>query len=382
MVRVPSRALEAALVLDFKQGPWRARARLSQGYARVPGPGNDDPRRQRLDIPQLQWRQPLDALWSFTAGRLNLRLDDGLSFHPLDFFEDRPRSLDFEDRLGRDRGLPMLMLERVRAQGSLRFILSDDSLTDSADRYGETDFHRGLRQAVASARHSLGSLTLGGVAQRAWPGSTGWGGSFSWVPDAALSLYGAAFSARGNPYPLHRNAYLGRGTNLGPQDVYSAPSPVQPWAAHERQRHGRWMLGGGWTFESGDTVNVEAWRDGRGMNAGQFASWQGATAFHDALVSSAARRGNLGYDQEALRTASGTHLFTRYTTAWDTGASLQLSNLLARDGSGALSAQLEGRLGPQADWRVVAWQRYGGVLSRYGAPPDPRGLTLQWRHFL
>jgi len=166
VVRVPSRALEAALVLDFKQGPWRARARLSQGYARVPGPGNDDPRRQRLDIPQLQWRQPLDALWSFTAGRLNLRLDDGLSFHPLDFFEDRPRSLDFEDRLGRDRGFPMLMLDRVRAQGSLRFILSDDSLTDSADRYGETDFHRGLRQAVASVRHSLGSLTLGGSRSR------------------------------------------------------------------------------------------------------------------------------------------------------------------------------------------------------------------------
>lgn len=382
VARAPTRTIEAALVLDFKQGPLRARVRSSDWRARVPGPGNDDPHRQRLDMPQLQWRQPLDALWSFTAGRLNLRLDDGLSFHPLDFFEDRPRSLDFEDRLGRDRGFPMLMLERVQAQGSIRLVLSDDSLTDSADRYGETDFHRGLRQAVASVRHSQGALTLGGVAQRVWPGSTGWGGSVSWVPDAALSLYGAAFSARGNPYPLHRNAYLGRGTNLGPQDVYSPPSPVQPWAARERRRHGRWLLGGSWTFESGDTVHVEAWRDGRGMDTGQFASWQAVTAFHDALASSAARRGNLGYDQEALRTASGTHLFTRYTTALDTGPSLQLSNLLAQDGSGSLSAQLEGRFGPQADWRVVAWQRYGGACSRQGAPPDPRGITLQWRYFL
>jgi len=382
VARAPSRAIEAALVLDFKQGPLRARARVSDWRARVPGPSGEDTHHQRLDIPQLQWRQPLDALWSVTAGRLNLRLDDGLSFHPLDFFEDRPRSLDFEDRLGRDRGFPMLMLERVQAQGAVRFILSDDSLTDSTDRYGETDFHRGLRQAVASVRHSRGSLTLGGVAQRAWPGSTGWGGSFSWVPDAALSLYGAAFAARGNPYPLHRNAYLGRGTNLGPQDVYTTPSPVQPWAADDRGRHGRWMLGGGWTFESGDTVHVEAWRDGRGMDARQFTSWQGVTAFHDALASPAARRGNLGYDQDALRTASGTHLFVRYTTALEAGPRLQLSHLLAQDGSGSLSAQLEGLLGPKADWRVVAWQRYGSARSRYGAPPDPRGLTLQWRHFL
>lgn len=380
VARVPSRTLEAALVLDYKQGPFSARARLSDWRARVPGAAVGNPHTQRLDIPQLQWRRPIDDLWSLTVGRLNLRLDDGLSFHPLDFFEDRPRSLDFEDRLGRDRGFPLLMFERVQAQGSLRLVLSDDSVTDTADRYGDTDFHRGLRQALASVRRSLGPLTLGGAVRRSWPGSTGLGGNFSWVPGAAASFYGAAFFERGNPYPLHRNTYLGRGTELGSQDVYSKPSPIQPWASGERRRYSRWLLGSGWTFESGDTLNVEAWRDGRGMNARQFETWQRVTAFHDALASPLARRGNLGYDQESLRTASGTHLFMRYSTELAMGPTFQLSHLLARDGSGSLSVELEGHLGPRADWRVLAWWRHGSRYSRYGVSPDPRGVTLQGRY--
>lgn len=381
VARVPARALEAALVLDYKQGPFTARARVSHWQAQVPGSVAPDPQVQRLDFPLLQWRRPLDDRWSLTAGRINLRLDDGQSFHPLDFFEDRPRSLDFEDRLGRDRGFPMLMLERIEAQGSVRLVLSDDSLTDSANRYGETEFHRGLQQAVASVRRSLGPLTLGSAWRRAWPGSSGQGGSFSWVPGPQMLLYGAVFSERGNPYPLHPNAYLGRGLHLDGRDVYGTPSPVQPWAAGERRRYHRWLLGSNWAFESGDTLNVEAWRDGRGMNGGQFLTWQRVSGFHEALASESARRGNLAYDQEALRSASGTHLYVRYATTLAGGRTLSVSHLLSQDGSGSLSVEVEGRMGPRHDWRLLAWQRHGGRHSRYGATADPRGASLQWRRF-
>lgn len=379
---VPRQSVEAATILDYKKDELSVRIRAAALYRNIPY-ATDRRSDWSLEATQLAWRLPIDPSWVLLLGRTNLMLDDGQSFHPFDFFEDNLRGTDFEDRLGLSRGFPMVMMENADAAGSLRIALSDDRVTHTEYVYGDANpgFNRGARQALVAVRRSFGQLSVGGVAQRYWPGSAGFGANFSWVPDAAISLYGAGFLSRNNSLPLHKNVYLGRGTGLGESDVYLQESPVRAWAEDDGNVYARWLAGAGWTSESGSTFVTELWRDERGMSHRQFIVWQQVATFHDQLSNPVARRINLGYDLKALRVPSGTQLFMRYTSDLPAGYALQVSNLLAQDGSGSLATRVTRRSTDRMDWSLEAWQRHGGRYSRYGSVPDQRGLSLQARYF-
>jgi hypothetical protein len=373
---------EVATVLDYKNGDFSTRLRIDTQYSDIPF-STEKKNEYHLDLPLFAWRYKVDSKWTLTAGRINLALDDGQSFHPIDVFEDALRGTDFEDRLGRNRGFPLLMTESLLSHGSLRFIFSDDTSTKKNYIYGDQNpnYNRSHRQFIISLRQSIDQLTLNGVAQYNLSGYPGLGASFSWVADAAISFYGASFSEKGNRWPIHENVYLNRDTNLNATDVYINESPMQPWKKSDGRIYTRWLLGANWTAESGATVVAELWRDGRGMNSEQFSTWQNVLAFHSQLNSSLARRINLGYDLEALRTANGTHLFLRYTTNMFTTSSIQVSNLLAQDASGSVAFRFGHRPNDTVDLSLEAWQRYGQQNSRYGSTPDKRGISLNIRRF-
>lgn len=383
--RVPETVAEGAAVLDGRRGRFSFRLRAEASTRRVPGSANEREQRDtRLDLTQLVFVQPLAGDWSLTAARMNLSFDEGQSFHPMDFLEDTVRGTDFEDRAGRNRGFPLLMLARTSAGSGLRLLYSDDALTDDAYRFGDPNpnFNRGHRQAILSWRQSLGSLTATALVQRSWPGRTGAGFSFSWVPDAAWSVYGSVFAAPGNVLPMHRNVYLGRASGFNASDVYINTSPMQAWAAGDDRWRTRWLLGASWTAEGGTTLTAELWRDGRGMDAAQWRTWQALFAFHEGLANAVARRVNTGFDLEALRTPSRAQLFLRAKLPLpEPLGSLQVSNLLAQDGSGSLAARWT--LSPTPDWEVAAelWRRHGAQLSQYGLVPDRTGLMLSARRF-
>lgn len=380
--RMPRGVYELAAVLDYQREGLSARLRARTVARDIPhGSGTPPEHDSELSLTQLNWTHALGERWSLTLGKLNLGLDDGQSYHPLDFFEDTVRGSDFEDRAGRNRGFPMVMLQRTTPEGGLRLIYADDSATDTDYVYGDPNpnFNRGLRQAVLSWRRSQGAWTWTTVLQRAWPGHTGAGGSFSWVPGSAWSFYGAGFAAPGNPVPVHRNVAQGRGTGLNGQDVYINTSPMQPWQADDGRWRWRGLLGTQYTWEDGDSLQAELWRDGRGMGRDELHTWQQVLAFHDGLAHPVARRVNLGYDLEALRTPNGPHLFTRYSLALDAGATLQGAVLLAQDGSGSASARWTGPRWALGDLAVEAWQRFGSARTCYGAVPDQRGVGLLWR---
>lgn len=382
--RVPRRVEELAAVVDFRRGDFWARGRLTATRRDVPllqpDARVDD---TRAELTQMSFKLPLGANWALTIGRLNLGFDDGQSYHPLDFFEDVVRGTDFEDRAGRYRGFPMLMLSRADAGSSWRFIYADDRDTDTTYVYGDPNpnFNRGGRQWVASWRGSFDQLTVTAVAQRALPGHAGAGFSASYVADAAWSFHGAAFVGRGNPLPLHRNVVLDRGSNLDGSDVYIDASPMRAWRADSRHLYERWLLGTTWTSEDGDTVVAELWRDGRGMTRDERATWADVLRFHDGIGNPVGRRVNVGYDLEALRVPSGLQLFLRYSTRLGEAGAVQLSNLLAEDGSGSAAVRWTLPFGTLGDASLELWKRYGSRTSMNGAVPDPLGAALSLRLF-
>jgi hypothetical protein len=380
--RMPRGVYELAVVLDYQAEGLSARLRARTVARDIPhGSGDPPARAAELDLTQLNWTHALTERWSVSLGRMNLGLDDGQSYHPLDFFEDTVRGTDFEDRAGSNRGFPMLMLLRTTPEGGLRLIYSDDSLTDTNYVYGDPNpnFNRGLRQAVLSWRQSLGGWTWTSVLQRAWPGHTGAGASFSWIPGEAWSLYGAAFAAPGNPLPVHRNVAEGRGSSLDGRDVYIDTSPIGRWQADDGHWRLRGLLGTQYTWEDGDSLQIELWRDERGMSRSEMRTWRPVLAFHDTLAHPVARRVNLGYDLESLRTPSGTHLFSRYSKALPIGGTLQASVLLAQDRSGSAAMRWQGPRGSLGEFWVDAWRRFGAEDSRYGVVPDRQGVSLLWR---
>lgn len=380
--RMPRGIYELGAVLDYQSADFTARLRASTVARDIPhGTGNPREHDGRIDLLQLNWTHALTTDWTLSLGRMNLSFDDGQSFHPLDFFEDTVRGSDFEDRTGRNRGFPLVMLQRATSTGGLRLVYSDDGITNTDYVYGDVNphFNRGYRQALLSWRLSRGDWTWTTLAQRSWPGHTGLGGSFSWVPTAAWSVYGAAFGARGNPVPVHRNVANGRGSGLDGRDVYINTSPIGTWQADAGRWRYRWLLGTQYTWEGGNSLQVELWHDGRGMSQDEFRTWQGVVGFHDGLSSLPGRRINLGYDLEGLRTPSGTHLFTRYSHALSNGSTLQASILLAQDASGSAALRWQGPRWAAGDLSVEAWRRFGSVDSRYGAVPDRQGMTLIWR---
>jgi hypothetical protein len=382
--RVPSRVAEVAGILEFRKGGFWARARLSTTHREVPYLQPDESVNEtKLDLTQLSWNLPLAGNWAFTMGKLNLGFDDGQSYHPLDFFEDGVRGSDFEDRAGRYRGFPMLMLSRSDADSSLRIVYSDDRNTGTTYVYGEANpnFNRGKRQWLVSWRGSFDQLTVTALAQRALPGHAGAGVSASYVANASWSFHAAGFVGRGNPLPIHRNVFLGRGTGLDASDVYINTSPMRAWRADDGKLYNRWLLGATWTSEAGNTLVSELWRDGRGMGSGERQVWADVVRFHDGIGNPVGRSVNLGYDLEALRVANGVHWFVRYTTAVEGYGSVQVSNLLASDRSGTAGLRWVAPLGPQWEGSVELWKRYGGRTTMNGAVPDPAGATIALRRF-
>lgn len=382
VVRMPGTVHELATVLDYQTEGLSARLRM-RAVERDIAHGTGDPLTHdvQIDLTQLNWTHLMAVHWSMSIGRMNLGFDDGQSYHPLDFFEDTVRGTDFEDRAGRNRGFPLVMLQRITQEGGLRLIYSDDGVTDTAYAYGDPNpnFNRGLRQAVLSWRRSQGAWTWTTLLQRPWPGYTGVGGSFSWVPASAWSLYGSAFGAPGNPLPVHRNVAADWGSGLNGSDVYTSTSPMGHWQADDGRWRLRWLLGTQYTWEEGDSMQFELWRDGRGMNADELRTWHRVLAFHDGLTHPVARRVNLGYDQEAMRTPSGVHLFSRYSKPLSNGGTLQISLLLAQDRSGTLGLRWQGPRWSLGDLSLESWRRFGADNSRYGVVPDRQGLSLDWR---
>lgn len=382
VVRMPRGSYELAGVLDYQAEGLSARLRIRSVRRDIPySNGNPPAQEQQADLTQLNWTHPIGGDWSLGAGRMNPSFDDGQSFHPLGFFEDMVRGTDFEDRAGRNRGFPLVMLQRLNPEGSVRLVYSDDSVTNTDYVYGDpnSNLNRGLRQAVLSWRHSEGPWTWTSLLQRSWPGHTGVGVGFSWVPAAEWSVYGSAFAAPGNPLPVHLNVAQRKGVGLDGRDVYIDTSPWSRWQADDGRWRQRWLLGAQYTWENGNSLQAELWRDGLGMSDAAFRTWQQVLAFHDGLQHAAARRINLGYDLEALRMSSGIHLFSRYSIALEKGASLQASLLLAQDHSGSLSLRWQGPRWEAGDLSLEAWHRFGPTDSRYGAVPDSQGMNLVWR---
>jgi hypothetical protein len=191
------------------------------------------------------------------------------------------------------------------------------------------------------------------------------------VASASLSLHGAVFAARGNPVPLHWNAVSGRGSNLGRDDVYIQNTPVRAWRADDGRRYSRWLAGATYTTESGATHVLEIWRDGRGMSAGEQFTWENAVHFHRRLADPDARRINLAYDTEVLRSPHGTHAFFRTAVPMPNEASFQPSILVStRDGSGSVNARWIQRLAPNWEYGVEAWLRFGKPYTQYGSVAD------------
>ena len=319
-------------------------------------------------------------------GRLNMSFDDGQSFHPLDFLEDAVRGTDFEDRAGRFRGFPLMMISRADSASAVRLIYSDDTIYRGNHTYSYGDpnpgFNRGLRQWIASARWSADQLTGTLIYQRPSPGKAGIGASASYVPNASVSIHGSMFAARGNPLPLHRNVFLKRSENLNETDVYINETPVQTWRADDSSVYSRWLVGATYTSEPGATYVFELWRDDRAMSKGEQDTWAKVLRFHRGLANPAARAINLAYDLESLRTAHGTQAFFRISVPMLGDASFQPSLLLStRDGSGTTNLRWIQRLNHKWEYGVDVWFRFGKSYSQYGSTPDKSGMQASIRVF-
>lgn len=384
--RVPTLSGTAAGVIEVAHGAVWARARIARERRGIPGAverwNNDD----QFELTQLSLKLPLTKQLDLTAGRLNIGLDDGQSFHPLDFLEDAIRSTDFEDRFGSQRGFPLLMVSGGATRFGYRLLYSDDTLykVETVAPYGSQNpgFNRHTRQWLASARWSIGQATATVVLQRPRGGETGIGASLSYVATAALSLHGALFEARGNPLPLHRNVVTGQGEKLGRNDVYIAETPVKAWRAADGRSYSRWLAGASYTTESGTTHVVELWRDGRGMAVDEQKRFDEVVQFHRSLNDPAARRINLAYDAEAYRSPHGAHAFFRSAMPMENGATLQPSLLVStRDGSGTANIRWTRRPTPEWEYGFEAWRRFGKPFSQYGSVADKSGIQLSMRRF-
>ena len=379
VARMPRSAEQVALIIDGLGPSWSARARL-QADARDTGAAGEQATawQGRFDITQLKWTHSLGEDWRLVVGRINLSLDDGQSFHPLDFFEDMIRGTDLEDRKGRSLGFPMMMIERALPASGWRLIYSDDRMSDTRAVYGDPNpnFNRGLRQVLLSWRRSEGAWTWTTLLNRPWPGRGGFGGSFSWVPASAWAFHGAAFAAPGNPLPVHQDVVTAQGRAPDARDIHLTDSPMAPWLAADGLWRWRALLGAQFTGEDADTWLIELWRDQRGMNAAQWDTWRRWLDFHDRLPQPLARRINLAYDLQALRVPSGPHVFTQYRHGLEGGGELRASVLWAQDGSGTLSLRWLGRARSWGDFSLEGWQRFGAAVSRYGVLPDRRGAEL------
>jgi hypothetical protein len=384
--KVPTLSGAAAGIVDIGHGTFSARVRISREHKRIPGATERWVSEDQLELTQLSLKMPVSEQTDLTLGRLNIGLDDGQSFHPLDFLEDAIRSSDFEDRSGSQRGFPLLMMSGGGSALAYRLVYSDDTLykVDSVPPYGAQNpgFNRHLKQWLASARWSVEQATATVVYQRPIGGHGGAGASFSYVATAALSLHGALFTARGNALPLHRNAVVGRGSHFGRDDVYIPETPVKAWRADDGRRYTRWLAGASYTTESGATHVVELWRDGRGMSRAEQDIFDNVVQFHRGLADANARRFNLAYDAEAYRSPHGTHAFFRTAMPMPNEASLQPSVLIStRDASGTANARWTQRLTPNWEYGIEAWLRFGKPYSQYGSVADKAGIQASVRWF-
>ena len=388
--RVPSTEKTVASIIDVRSEAIWARLRLSQIIRDVAAtsaaPGTSDTS-SRAEVTQFSTKIPLPSEFEFTLGRLNLTFDDGQSFHPLDFLEDAVRTTDFEDRTGRYRGFPLLMLAHASSGAAYRLLYSDDTVFGSSvvRPYADPNpgFNRGQRQWIASARWSTDQTTTTLLARKAFPGTLGIGAAVSRVLSSSLSLHGSAFAARGNDLPIHRNVFLARGTELNRGDVYVNPSPMQPWRADDGKVYLRWLIGSTYTTESGTTFVGELWRDGRGLSQGEQNTWNSVTRFHDGISNSFARTINVAYDLESLRTPFGTQAFFRMALPQpDQHATLQASLLVStRDESGTANLRWVQQPNPRWEFSVEVWHRFGKPYSQYGTTPDRAGLESMVRFF-
>lgn len=388
--KVPTTTAATAAIIELRRDFFWARARFAEERLRTPRASTSATPwtgKGQAEITQLSLKLPLSEQAVLTAGRLNMTFDDGQSFHPLDFLEDAVRSTDFEDRAGRYRGFPLLMVSRADAGSAYRLIYSDDSIykNNYVYAYGGPNpgFNRGLRQWLASARWSIDQLTSTLVFQRPSSGNAGIGLSASYVANASMSMHAAIFATRGNPLPLHRNVFLRRGTNLNASDVYRNESPVKAWRADERKVYSRWLIGSTYTGESGATYVLELWRDDRGMSDSEQDTWASVARFHHGLDNAAARAINLAYDLESLRSAAhGTQAFFRVALPMPGDAILQPSALLStRDGSGTTNLRWSQRINNKWDFELEAWLRIGGAYTQYGSAPDKSGIAASARFF-
>nr|WP_315261758.1 hypothetical protein [uncultured Limnohabitans sp.] len=387
--KVPTLSSEMAGIIELRRGLLWGRFRFSEERLRIPQIGIvDTPWAQtnRADITQLSLRLPLSDQTVFTAGRLNINFDDGQSFHVLDFLEDAVRSTDFEDRAGRYRGFPLLMISHSDSGAAYRLLYSDDTIGQSNYTYTYGDpnpgFNRGLKQWIASARWSIDQLTGTLVLQQPLHGNTGIGASFSYVPSASWSFHGSIFGARGNPISMHKNVFLGQGNNLGPNDVYLSNSPVQAWRIDDQKIYLRGLIGATYTSESGVTSVFELWRDERGMTAAEQTTWGDLLRFHNTLSNPTVRSVNLAYDLQSLRAMHGTQAFLRMSVPIADNASFQPSLLVStRDGSGTANFRWIRKFVDKWELGIETWHRFGGAYTQYGSAPDKSGLQASIRAF-
>lgn len=384
--RVPTQQLELAVIMDLKPQWFEARVRLEE--MRVNAPAGEELESDwdggmRLVLQRLFKRWWLTDDLAFTVGKLNESFDEGISYHPLDFFEDNFQTLDFDDKRGRTTGFPMVVLTKVAPTWSAQLFYSDDRDTDTTYRYVATNpgFNRGFRQVVAAWRGSFDWLTLNAVAQRPIPGDWGLGGSLSYVLGSSAEFHGAWFAQRGSRWPVHRNVQIGRESGFTVDDVYINESPVHQYRIDDGRLYQRWLIGGSWTSETLVSILVEFSRDERGMTPQERDIWKSVATFHDNLANPAGRAINLAYDSEALRVRGRDQLFIRLgaplADSWDANVGVVLS----RDRSLALNSRFA--YGPGTEWEgwVDLWYRGGSRWSEFGSVPERSGLALGVRVF-
>lgn len=385
IARVPRRQIETAIVLDVKHEVLDARMRAENMALLLPADGHRDHWNNEQRIQLLGFRS---QLWSYgsttlTLGKLNESFDEGMHYHPIDFFEDNFQAVDFDDKRGRGDGFPMLVLAHTTPTWTTRLFYSDDTLTDSQYRYWASNpgYNRGYRQLAAAWRCSLSELTVNLVAQKYLPGDVGLGGSFSYVIGANAELHGAWFAQRGSRLPVHRNVWIDKGSGFDVSDVYVSETPVKLWRLDDGRLYRRWLIGGSWTSESLFSLTVEWSHDDRGMNASERATWQAVNRFHQGLADPLVRDVNIAYDLQALRVRGRDQLFFKLALPVSDNWNVSLSPLVARDRSVAWST----RAAWQPDKHLEAWGdlwvRTGRAGTEFGATPERSGLSVGARVF-
>jgi hypothetical protein len=379
---VPEKQLESAAIIDVKTNTFDARIRLENMLTSGQESSQFDNESQ-IFLQRIKFRWDISRNTDLTFGKLNERFDEGLSFHPLNFFEDNLQGMDFEDKRGRETGFPLIKMSVVENDWSMRLIYSDDTDEDAAYQYinANNGYNRGLRQWVATLRYYVGSATLNLIAQKPQDQEVGIGSSFTQVIGNNVALYGSWFARRGTRVPIHRNVFLEQSTDYTANDVYIEESPISDYRINENSLYHRWLLGASWTSDSLFSASIEWSHDDRGMDNEQWGYWKSVVAFHNSLNDDDARSINLAYDSAVLLYRRQDHLFLKLSKPlYDCNVSV--SALMGVDKSVVSGA----RVAYQGATEWEAWfdvsLRSGSTYSEFGSVSSSSETSLGLRYFL